>query len=142
MIPGQLNSSLTSSPQHRANSHPTTMQPSFSTSPNTGPSRANTPQSGMCFPSSPQPFRRPYHLMIHHNTLPVGHSESWLCTAAPSCLRNFTKDSLFSWGVLEATAGSSLQATSNHAPTPSRREDSNPGKPPPEGSPEEEKGQC
>lgn len=46
--------------------------------------------------------------------MPQLPSESWLLGAAPSSLRNFTKEPLFSQGVSEAMAGSSLEETSNN----------------------------
>lgn len=60
------------------------------------------------------------------------HSENWLLGAAPSSLRNFTKEPLFSQGVLEATAGSSLEETSNNRQAEGGLQT---GKPNPEGSP-------
>lgn len=85
--------------------------PNVSFPPNTRPSGPNTSQSGMCVLSSPQPFPGPYRLIINHNSLCVAGTT---LGAAPSSLRNFTKESLFSQGVLKATAGCSLGEISNN----------------------------
>lgn len=98
----------------------------------------NTSQSGMRFPSSPWPFLRPYHLIIYHIPLLAGHSESWLCRAAPPAS-----------GISQRSPCSARECWRPQQATHSRQSVTTPskrlqkaGKAHPEGSPQEEEGLC